>query len=1670
MKTDLKLQSICKMLGVGLMFACPLAVFAQDSDFMNLKHWSSTRGRAQRPPTVSAAKTPDGKSAVEAKVNLKGTTQGLLLTLPEVVDLSDIETITFRFRQNGYAKPGSGSFTVRYDKKNGFRTHFKYGAPDQWVKVTIRLDWEKLQSNVKNETIARPGNAATVQFNLYSHLDKPGESIAVADLKFNKRSTSTAVGPVKAEKYFYRNRPTSGDASGTLLTDGKLKKNEQVAYKEYSDNPDVVFDLGNIKLVQDISVGAVAVPNVNIDAMDIYTSEDGKKFQLAKHIANPTSGGKEASYTIDAKNLNLVSRYIRLVFDRNRIDQVITFGEVAFTGRDANNEDIRKSRLAKYDLGPDMPKVTDKDYLIIKQGNNSFAVCRKNGVVRDVIHNGRKIAERIVRDTELFDGKKSIKVDGFRNVVSAVRKDGSSAVVDYTVPGLKNLKFRMTYKFAADGTLISTFQCTSNITGRRYLFSPLRVLLPQKFRAGGRYETWGSGHYLIHRNADELTTAMPVDACSVMSFEAPQANMTMLHHRIRYNGRFTHIGVGAATSSSSVPKNTVMLPNGWQIGDGIFLLDKPGKKVSVESRLTIARGTLVEAFDAYLNIPEVAAFRGRIKRAPWLRDFRMRVTQGMHGLYGDILEKRITIFNSLIREGDMTCILVDHNWPWGDYPSGGRLISSNGGYMSIEQYLARNEQIRKKNPRVKFLNYTWLSSVSAFSNVYRDHPDWFMNKDASGKIISYFGSAHPNYYRLVGMPESANYILKTIPEFIRATKTDGWYLDGGGSPGCLDLFNMRMDEPDAWQIITEKMRERLQKENPDYHVAFNNPENPMADSGILESHSGALTAHWPDGASWMYKFKLWQRNDPWYAPLYIYWNPRVERAILQYMVGTGLVPSVVDNVPKLVPYLSAQHQSRLIRLVNANVSPNYRFTPGESLELMPLTFGDTGWIFMKSNLDKPQTRTVSFEPEALGLKKDLPVYAWCISMLYPLSKHANRGEPEREDDYRNYRWDSDFIARCIYLGRTAMAKRFEKTFKFNPHELKLWMVTQAPALVYSIDSMRTQLWISNTMGVKLAGSMNDKESSIKVSSTRKSAEIMVMIPKGHKAVSAQVNGKDTPFEPFFAAGTSFALLPVPKGESLVVVKYAPVKSIDGKVSLTVKPQKGKLLVTSGSTGVPADSRITLQILQRNMPIWRGDLTVGKQIVKLPRGTTADTYIMQAIDQSGKILGKTSFRLASGTPATPNIKLDVTMPTVNSKSRLKTPAVYPQRGLEIISEASVASKGCGEVKVNAEKPAVIITTPPVVATPYNTLGGALEIKTKRYLKVRFKGSFHKLNGRSNMDPQRLLNAATASANSFFGLTLDFGTADGYTYRTLASCGYIMPKRSSREPANWGTGKNADMLVNISAFGVSTRPTEELWLDMAVMGAPANWDGRLWLGAFWHNATPARTWQMEILESCDKLPAGVSAAVPWIIRGNAQIKQVSITPVRVNTPPVIDGNGKDAVWKNAPFVENFTVLKHPLTKSTVPTKVRFARDSKNLYILAELASPGNDGFSIRPGLVVEKQDSIEFYFRHTDSERAYVQYIFGALPQCYAQYNSHHRKEGGAGARIRELAQPEFKTAVTSTTMTIEAAIPLAELGNPTGSTTFNIARNSSEKNGSRKYYTLAPGDLFYNLKWYKLVWK
>ena len=116
-----------------------------------------------------------------------------------------------------------------------------------------------------------------------------------------------------------------------------------------------------------------------------------------------------------------------------------------------------------------------------------------------------------------------------------------------------------------------------------------------------------------------------------------------------------------------------------------------------------------------------------------------------------------------------------------------------------------------------------------------------------------------------------------------------------------------------------------------------------------------------------------------------------------YIVGTGLsmvARGPVNDQRRNIPYMSAVQQSRWARLVNANVSPNWRYSPKEMLENMPLTFGPDGWIFMKNQDKKTVTKKVSFDAAAIGLTDKgaplIPVFAGWVDREFEMGSHEWR--------------------------------------------------------------------------------------------------------------------------------------------------------------------------------------------------------------------------------------------------------------------------------------------------------------------------------------------------------------------------------------------------------------------------------------------------------------------------------------------------------------------------------------------------------------------------------------------------------------------------------------------------------------------------------------------------------
>ena len=66
--------------------------------------------------------------------------------------------------------------------------------------------------------------------------------------------------------------------------------------------------------------------------------------------------------------------------------------------------------------------------------------------------------------------------------------------------------------------------------------------------------------------------------------------------------------------------------------------------------------------------------------------------------------------------------------------------------------------------------------------------------------------------------------------------------------------------------------------------------------------------------------------------------------------------------------------------------------------------------------------------------------------------------------------------------------------------------------------------------------------------------------------------------------------------------------------------------------------------------------------------------------------------------------------------------------------------------------------------------------------------------------------------------------------------------------------------LSDFILQLGDTETLWVDLTALGAPADWDGRVWITPAIENVCPNRRLTVEVLATADAPPAGVDLKEP------------------------------------------------------------------------------------------------------------------------------------------------------------------------------------------------------------------
>ncbi|MBQ6471199.1 MAG: hypothetical protein IJJ33_04385, partial [Victivallales bacterium] len=1204
--------------------------------------------------------------------------------------------------------------------------------------------------------------------------------------------------------------------------------------------------------------------------------------------------------------------------------------------------------------------------------------------------------------------------------------------------------------FFANGNFARRVQLEYGMDEKRIAYSALAVVFPKDFRAPGLYETWGTGHTMQHKFASEVAFDFPALNNSTLVFENPREKTAILAYRHRYNDEYTHLGASTGSVELFDSRATVFTATGFRLSDGIWLLDRPGSKGAVTTHVLVAPGDVTQAFDRYLAQNEVREYYSAIKRPEWLKMWRMYISQGWDGLFGTNGKRYVEHMASLIREGHIVYGAWDSDFNWGDFPVSGDVRNLFGGRMSADGMRERNEAIHRSVPNAKIWQYTWLWSTSKTSELFQKHPEWFITKDVDGKELSFFPGCGINYTRLVSIPESADELVDSLTRFINRYGHDIWYLDGGGSSATVDWYNMRMNPPDAWDRVLRRVRTAIQKDNPQRSFFCNNPQYPVADFGFLESFGGLITTNWRDGATWMMKFKLWQRADSLVNPLYIYWLPgAVDTAYRQYAVGIGLGLAFGGSSDRRLDaaLISAWHQSRWAKLVNANLMPNWRHAPSESLEAMPLTFGASGWLFLKNHEAGTIRQKVSADAAPLGLTvPDRPIHHWCFSLRDHKLHKGLLGEPERESNYRASRWASDFIVEPEYLGSTPWSKRVERTFELPGNQLKLWYVTQTPAVVYSVDELRNQLWLDDTLGVRVSGAFAPQgDLELEVSSERTSAEIAALIPKEKTVRSVTVNGQAVHYNLAADAGTRLVLIPVSKGQNGIRVNYAEAESAPpADYRLTVQ-KSGKILELSLT---PAVENALLAVTNAGDMVW--SKTGANAKIAVPSGVTGGTYSAAAYDAAGKKLAEAQFDLKQGVPKVGRWTF-----------------LAPQKQISDSGDGwhSSVVENSGTATADPARRTVRLEVNPMPSTHWGYLAAGFECDLKRYAKIRLKGNlwYFCING-IGAGGKKMPHIRWENPAAFFGLVIDFADGSGeYVKRVLAGTGGSTTDRFKGKKPAWGAQRVPDVIASVSDFAVSGKQEEVFWLDLKELGAPATWNGKVYFSLLWSMFKPDRHFQAEILETTEQLPQNASVAKPYFVRGgkNAELRKVELP--RGKDEITIDGKGDEPVWQNAPILDTFYRLNAAGIKAPA-TKVRLFRDERFLYLLAELQEPAEKGFTGPSVGKVWFADGIELYIRNRDSKTAFTHFIWSVTGDSYQEWCSDSK----VGSPRQKLASVECRTRIDEKTAWIEAAIPITVFGDGEPTSRFNIGRNRMV-DGNLENYSLAGGKGYLNFEAFELIW-
>ena len=1620
--------------------------------------WEGEKADATLPPRVTFE-----NGAVKAKAVVDGKYQGIRCILDQAIDLSKYAAVSLEIRQGFYANRKATCVIKLFFDDSAPGPKCIYGdfhtGLGEWTRVTVPLEQRAWKGC--GHLQPRFGMVNQMLFYPYAVMEQKDEFIAMRNIEFIPRTAG--IHKIRVNNYEHINKPDSGDPDATILTDGVVDPPGQAQWGAYKATPEIHFDLGGIYLVDTVKLEAFAAPSHNIDTVTVLASNDKINWHPLAVIENRQEGGEETHQVLSADKLGVPGRYLKMTVSRNRVDHVVRLSEVSFFGRLATEEELRQAAHRDYSVGPEMPAISERDYLEVAQDGIAFHVARGNGVIVDLTYNGQKLAERIVDQYLLSFRKDDHTSDAYTDKVfklEAVRGGVEICSTNPALPGIRILK-----RYAIDnGALERTITYVdAGIRQKAFITAATRVVLSRAFRTGGVYESSGSSHSLKRLFAEEVLIDVQATRQPLLTFEQPADDLTLMHCRFRFNGEFLYFD-----NMAEYKDTTLFTPNGWVLTSALMEFG-PGVTTSVANRLDVVRGGLYNAYLKYINLPEPRAYRDAIKRPAWLRDLVAVNSLDWEGLWQGVDVRMTQRVPALLRTGYvMTPGRADLNAIFGESPIAGEVRNWFGGRQTAGELKRRIAACRAVAPeRSKTGIYTWLFSAFPYSKPAREHPEWFVWKNRNGSDASWFPGIARNYLRFWDIPASRDAAVKQIVDMLDYYDLDVWYLDGGnGGTIAVDWEKMRADNPLAKIGLYKAVIAEMRKTDPDRVVFFNAPCNPLGDLGFNESFSGVMTANWREGAAWMWKFKLFQVDDKLKYPVYIYWLAGVEGAYENYMVGTGLLPSFTSRLirAKDIPYVTARYENRMAGMVDADVQPDWRTDPETDLEVMALRNGEAGILFVNPRAKAKKRYGVSATSSPLGLAEGETYYSWSMAIRDARAWDGRFGEPELEEIYAASRWAPDRVGKATFFGATTAAERIEREFEMAPDELQLWVVSRTPGFIWSTDKMRTQLWLPERPKLKLTGSGTADQVTVQTDSRFTSAEIAVLIPPGKSPLAVLVDGAETPYRVLRYGGGAAAIVPVASGRTGITVHLRDLAAPTGKPKLSVDGDIARLQIDLDASwqGEHLSARVELD----GSLLWEDSQPVSGEshafTLDPPSSLREGTYRVVVSDLAGRETAETRMALAGGTPKT--VLPYSEMPPLPVRTDV-TPASFGGKGFEGIGTGAEYTRGAGIASVDAAQATLNVGMEPMYESHINTAAAGMEVQAGRFLKFRVTGNFEYFNRTGTIQTKRHFIRYDRNA-SFAGMMLDFADATGYSARSALGFGKVSRNKSDPVPRSWGTRKKPDRIFALNDYIHGDRESETFWIDAYQLGVPDDWNGKLWISAVVQNLGPDRWMKLELLES------GAALAPEAVLHEGHDLVNTTVTKViplpksaktlaAAHDPAGLDFTGAFAG-------SGFTYAGNTARKSSQKTAFLLAYDDRNLFLKVTAEEKEKEVYNTEQGRAGKPwhSDSVEFFFTVGTGDD--IHHVIIDADGNRVELVEEAERVGG---KQTEVQWADLLVKQEPGAFVLYAAVPLEKLqiqaplaGRHIG---FNVMRNRVAADGTSEYLTFVPGPSYFSGRNYQL---